>query len=125
MLWIRPLAFVGLIAIPFFFFFITRHEQKCYNAIVNEFSNEMRERLIAPRSRFLLMIKNILLLFSATAFIFFLAGPKSTELERKTVSSFGRDVFVLFDVSESMLAEDLEPNRLSIAKLDVQEIELV
>ena len=121
MLWSRPLALIGLIAIPFVFYFIARHEQKRYNSIMGVFSKEMQERLIVPRSKFLSALRVFLLLISAFAFLFFLAGPKSTELEEKTTKSLGRDIFVLFDVSESMLAEDIEPNRLSIAKLDVED----
>lgn len=121
MLWSYPLALVGLVAIPFVFYFISRYEQKRYKSIISVFSKEMKERLIVPRSNFLSTLRVVLLLISALAFVFFLAGPKSTEFEGKSLKTLGRDIFVLFDVSESMLAEDVEPNRLSIAKLDVED----
>jgi Ca-activated chloride channel family protein len=38
------------------------------------------------------------------------------------VSSSGVDVFVLLDVSRSMLAEDVAPNRLERAKSDIQDL---
>lgn len=44
-------------------------------------------------------------------------NPKPKSIERK-----GRDLLVLLDVSQSMLAEDLKPNRLERAKLDITEL---
>lgn len=122
MIWNRPLALIGLIAIPIVFFFISKYAHKQYNTVMNIFSKEMQDRLIVPRSKFLSTTKTLFLLAATIAFVFFLAGPKSTELDEKTNKSLGRDIFILFDVSESMLAEDMKPNRLTIAKLDVEEI---
>lgn len=45
-----------------------------------------------------------------------LTGPKFGR-ELKTVSARGSTVFILFDCSASMLAEDLKPNRLERAKI--------
>lgn len=50
-----------------------------------------------------------------------LARPQfGTRVE--TVSSVGQDIIVALDLSESMLAEDMAPNRLEVAKLAVRRL---
>lgn len=44
-------------------------------------------------------------------------NPKPQNIERK-----GRDLIILLDVSQSMLAEDIKPNRLERAKLDIRDL---
>lgn len=50
-----------------------------------------------------------------TLFIFALARPQSGQSEEK-VKSEGIELMLLFDVSRSMLAEDIKPSRLEFAK---------
>jgi Ca-activated chloride channel homolog len=62
--------------------------------------------------------KAVLVLASITMMVFALARPQfGTRLE--TVKTQGRDIVVALDVSKSMLAEDLAPNRLERAKLEI------
>lgn len=44
-------------------------------------------------------------------------NPQPQKVDRK-----GRDLIILLDVSQSMLAEDIKPNRLERAKLDIREL---
>lgn len=47
-----------------------------------------------------------------------LAGPRYGDIEQPVFSS-GHDIYVLLDVSKSMLAEDVTPSRLERAKADI------
>jgi len=60
----------------------------------------------------------ILLVLSMVLTVFAIARP-SWDLTETTVARKGRDVVFVLDVSRSMLAEDLYPNRLSRAKLAI------
>jgi len=65
--------------------------------------------------------KALLLLLAFIFGIVAIASPRfGTEYEE--VSNSGIDVFVLLDVSRSMLAEDVTPNRLERAKTDIQDL---
>ncbi len=76
------------------------------------------QRLSASVNRKGRFWKVILALGAATLMIFALARPQfGSRVE--TVSSTGRDILVALDVSRSMLAEDLAPNRLERAKLEI------
>ena len=65
--------------------------------------------------------KALLLLLASTFGIVAAAGPRfGTDYEE--ISHRGVDVFVLLDVSRSMLAEDVVPNRLDRAKTDIHDL---
>lgn len=85
------------------------------------FDSLMADRLmpILDASRF---FRKALLLLSAFVFaVVAAAGPRfGTYYE--TVFQSGVDVFILLDVSRSMLAEDVVPNRLGRAKSDIQDL---
>lgn len=78
------------------------------------------ERL-APRAGWWRPVAKLLLLCAAlVALTAALIGPRYGEVERR-VSRRNIDVFVLLDVSRSMLARDLAPNRLERAKLAMRD----
>ena len=64
--------------------------------------------------------KAALILLAMATLIFALARP-AWNPKPKTVSRAGRDVVFVLDVSKSMLAEDLAPNRLERAKLAIND----
>lgn len=77
---------------------------------------DLLERLAPERDARLPYWKWILVSVSVIACIFALAQPQGgakTEMLKRESS----DVFIAFDISSSMLAEDLQPNRLERAKL--------
>lgn len=79
------------------------------------------KELAPDRSMFKPQIKLILLLMALTFLTMGLVNPKmGTKLE--TVKREGVDVVFAVDVSKSMLAEDIAPNRLEKAKRLVSEI---
>lgn len=67
------------------------------------------------------IIKAVLLIIAAALIVVALTQPgwnkSPQEIKRK-----GRDLVVLLDVSQSMLAEDIRPNRLERVKLDLAEL---
>ena len=78
------------------------------------------ETLAPDSSSFKSHLKFVVLLLGFTALIFALANPKMG-IELETVKREGVDVVFAVDVSKSMLAEDIAPNRLEKAKRLVSE----
>ena len=83
---------------------------------LNRFASvTLQEFLIPFASHTRLIFKFILILISITFLTIALAGPrvgsKLQEVQKK-----GREIIIALDVSNSMLAEDIKPNRLEKAK---------
>ena len=87
-----------------------------------EFASAQSLRRLAPdRSNFKSVLKLIFLLLGLSFLTLALVNPKiGTKLE--TVKREGVDIVFAVDVSKSMLAEDIAPNRLEKAKRLVSEI---
>ena len=92
------------------------------NKIQKFFSNNKLLDQISPnRSNFKLNLKLVLELFVILFLCIALANPKiGTEL--KSINREGVDIVFAIDVSKSMLAEDVAPNRLSRSKRIISEI---
>ncbi len=86
------------------------------------FSSEtMFTRLAEDHSRGKIVFKSILLIFAAIVLPIALANPQvGTRIE--DVKQEGVDLFVALDVSRSMLAEDVKPNRLEKAKYELHNL---
>lgn len=83
--------------------------------------SEMLVRL-APRGSWLrTACRGFLLLLGLAALILALARPQWGEAF-EDLPSRGLDLFVLLDVSRSMQAEDVSPNRLARAKADIRDL---
>ncbi len=82
---------------------------------------ELLDKLSPDRSTFKSILKVVLLALAITSLIIALVNPKfGTKLE--TVKREGVDVVFAIDVSKSMLAEDIAPNRLEKSKQLVTQI---
>ena len=92
------------------------------NKIQKYFSNNKLLDQISPnRSNFKLNLKLVFELFVILFLIIALANPKiGTEL--KSIDREGVDIVFAIDVSKSMLAEDVAPNRLTRSKRIISEI---
>ncbi len=98
-----------------FFIWSFRRKRKLLNRIGDE---ELVKQLTRSVSREKQIWKVILTVFVFVVLIFALADPQiGTKLEQ--VKRKGVDIFVAMDVSKSMLAEDVAPNRLDKAKHEV------
>lgn len=72
------------------------------------------ERSFLPKLRpFLFLLR----LAALAALITAMARPQTTDVSTKTKSTRGIDIIIAIDVSASMLAKDLRPNRLEALKL--------
>ena len=92
------------------------------NKIQRSFSNyKLLDQISPNRSNFKLNLKLILELFIILFLCTALANPKiGTEL--KSINREGVDIVFAIDVSKSMLAEDIAPNRLVRSKRIISEI---
>ncbi|MEM0968981.1 MAG: VWA domain-containing protein [Verrucomicrobiota bacterium] len=80
----------------------------------------LRERLAGAVDPVRRRAKEVLLLL-ALLFVVLALGRPGWNPQPKLVKREGRDVVFLLDVSKSMLAEDMAPNRLERAKLAIQD----
>ena len=84
-------------------------------------SSELLEKLSPNRSNFKIKLKMIFEILAILFIIIALVNPKiGTEL--KTVKREGVDIVFALDISKSMLAEDVAPNRLQKSKRLISEI---
>ena len=77
--------------------------------------------LMPNYSKFRNNLKFILLLFSVLLIIMALAGPRFGS-KLSEVKHEGIDIIIALDVSNSMLAEDIKPNRLERAKQELSRL---
>jgi Ca-activated chloride channel homolog len=85
------------------------------------FSDEVFAKLYSPEISGIRRFKSVLLYSGAVLLIIALAGPK-IGIEIREIERRGVDIMVLLDVSRSMLAEDVRPNRLDKAKFEILRI---
>ena len=81
--------------------------------VIKKFSESINFK--NTRQKALLLIISVFLIFIALARP--QLGNKSSNMSRK-----GLNIFVLFDVSKSMLAEDMKPNRIEKAKHEISKL---
>lgn len=111
LLWLVPLLI---------FFYAWAARKKCQ--LTNQFcSPETAAKLISLKSEAKQRLKFTLLVFAVTCLIIALTHPrwgfKWEELRQE-----GVDIIIALDVSNSMLAEDIKPNRLTRAKHKVADL---
>lgn len=81
---------------------------------------DLKKTTRASWKRFLPILKNFLFFSSLVLLIVVLARPQKTN-EETQITKNGVDILIAIDVSESMLAEDLKPNRIEAAKAYISE----
>ena len=98
-----------------FFLWSFRRKRKLLQQIGDE---ELVDQLTRSVSRKKQTWKTVLILLTFVVSVFALADPQiGTKLEE--VKRKGVDIFIALDVSKSMLAEDVAPNRLEKAKHEI------
>ena len=117
----EPSYFVYLITIPILFvvfLFVFWWKKRTQNKFTN---SALMEKLSPERSSFKSVLKMIFFLIGLAFLIVSLTNPKmGTKLE--TIKRQGVDIVFALDVSKSMLAEDIAPNRLEKAKQIISKI---
>ena len=111
-------ALYVLPVIVILFFFLIRNQKKNLKA----FANLTLHKVLLPKhSKVKSWIKLILVTLSLLLLTIAAANPQiGTRLEE--VKQTGIDVFILLDVSLSMSAEDIKPNRLEKAKYQISNL---
>lgn len=101
-----------------------------FASLYQKFSQKRAEKVIGSRlypfltqsvSPTLRKWKSLLSIFAVLFFIIALARPQSGQSLQK-IKSEGVELLFLLDVSESMMAEDLKPNRLEQAKAEINRL---
>ena len=111
----------GLLLVPALAAFFWRTHQARKRALARFGDLALMQKLSATLSRRARAAKSVLILLAVAFLILALARPQfGTRVE--TVRSEGQDVMVALDVSRSMLAEDVAPNRLERARLEIMRI---
>lgn len=95
-----------------FMLYVYRQKRAALNKLA---SPGLRELLNAESSRLKYILKGVLLVFAVLLLIVALANPQ-IGTGYKEIRQAGIDMYILLDVSSSMRAEDIKPNRLEAAK---------
>ncbi|MDR1962295.1 MAG: VWA domain-containing protein [Planctomycetaceae bacterium] len=117
----QPYYLLFLWLIPVFAFLIRYAYQRKRCAAEQFLQAAMRKRLMPGIDGVRILSRSIVLL-TALSFSFVAAANPMFGVYFEEVSRKGADIFVLLDVSRSMLAEDTAPNRLMRAKSDIKDL---
>ena len=110
---------LGFLPVLILFFWWTWRQKQA--ALAQFVGSRLLTELVVGFSATRQWIKRSLLVAAVGAVLLALARPVWGFTEEASRSS-GLDIIVCFDVSKSMLATDLKPNRLQRAKLAVQDL---
>tara|TARA_B110000116_G_scaffold238740_1_gene225751 strand:+ start:1 stop:1008 length:1008 start_codon:yes stop_codon:yes gene_type:complete len=111
---LNPEFLWGLILIPLLgiWYFFTRKKDVAILTIPSVQGFQLKPSILSK----LKPILSILRLFALAAIIVALARPRNVSVSKKTKTNKGIDIVMAIDVSASMLARDLKPNRLEALK---------
>lgn len=121
MSWAYPNILFALWLVPVFGFVLWAGHigrQKSLSAFVD---SVMASKLAPERTAARFWLKTALRTCALTLLILTIARPQFG-VEEQQVEASGIDVFILLDVSRSMLAEDVKPNRLERARSDILDL---
>jgi len=102
----------------FLFWYLGRGRKK----VLQDFADkELHQTLFPTDSNLKRWVKFVVILLALTCLVFAAANPQvGTKLQE--VKQTGIDVFILLDVSNSMMAEDIKPSRLEKAKYQISNL---
>lgn len=105
------------IALVIIFFFSKNRQKKLHQAVSSRLYPFLTQSISMPRRRIKLALQIAVLIL----LVFALARPQFGASEQK-IKSAGVEIFFAVDVSESMMAEDVKPNRLEQAKAELSKL---
>ena len=103
---------LGLIPILAIWLFIVRKKESATLTISSIKGFEVKPSILSKLKPFL----HVLRLVALTLLIVALARPRNVSVSKRTKTNKGIDIVMAIDVSASMLARDLKPNRLEALK---------
>lgn len=109
-----PLVLMLLLAVPVAFLLRLRRERRRSGSITYSAVDSVLDTGVGI-SRFAHRVPGLFRALAFAALVVALARPQ-TGITSQTVLTEGLDIVLVLDISTSMLAEDLEPNRLGAAK---------
>jgi Ca-activated chloride channel homolog len=121
MSWATPSFFWLFWLVPVLLAMLIYSWRQSQQSLARFVDKPMAARLAPPTSRLRFWVKTGALLTAVVAAVIALARPQYGHYF-EDVSAQGAEVFVLLDVSRSMLAEDVTPNRLARAKSDILDL---
>lgn len=103
-----------LLSVPLVIFWhlFTRKRSQAALKISSLNGFHLKSSFLARLQPFLFLLR----IFSLALIIFALARPQTTDVSTRTKTNKGIDIVMAIDVSSSMLAQDLKPNRLTALK---------
>ena len=116
-----PAYLYGLILVPLAIVFLLWAERQRRRAIARVGEPSLIARLSASVNTRGRRLKLIMWLSALALLLMALARPQWGEV-KQTVSQQGVQVMVALDVSKSMLAQDLKPDRLTRAKMEIDQL---
>jgi Ca-activated chloride channel family protein len=117
----EPQFLYALLAIPLAIVFIAWSWSRRRNALVHLGEPSLIQQLSVAVNWSGRRLRNVLWFVALALLIIALARPQwGSEVE--TVERQGVQIMIALDVSESMLAEDVRPNRLTRAKLEISDL---
>ncbi|MDO5566125.1 MAG: VWA domain-containing protein, partial [Planctomycetia bacterium] len=121
MTWSNPAYLLGFWLVAALIVLYAWSQRRTFRLLRTLVSENMSRTLLPLPGRTRAWVKGFFLLLALSLFCMTLAGPRfGFRIEK--VARRGTDLFVLLDTSRSMLAEDVSPNRLAGAKLDIEDL---
>jgi Ca-activated chloride channel family protein len=111
----EDILMLGLLALLPVLAFLHRRREARHRATLRFSALEAARETGLGKGRWIVRIPGLVRLLALAAIIVALARPQ-TGITSESVLTEGIDIVLAMDVSSSMLAEDLEPNRLEAAK---------
>jgi len=121
MLFDNPLALLFLWVVPFICFLLWFGRYRTKEILPRFIGPAMQGVLLPPQSFSRWLVRSVLLVVTCVSLIFAAAKPQFGVYFEET-RRIGADIFIVLDVSRSMLAEDVPPNRLARAKSDIRDL---
>ena len=108
---LQPIYFYGFILVLVFTYFYLSQQKKSIWKI--NFSDDLKE--VFWNNNILLYVKLALIFLILSTFVLLLADPNKANI-KQNITKNGIDIVLALDISKSMEASDLKPNRLEKAK---------
>jgi len=106
--------------IPFLFFLVWGNRKK-YELLVRFCGENLFSKLVSPDFREQLKLRTTCLTFTFLFLLLALTRPQ-WGYQWENINQEGVDIIIALDVSRSMLAEDIKPNRLERAKRKISDL---